>query len=246
MLVLLLAASLGGQACAPVQTLAEAALGSSGAVTTGPVAYPGQPDAPGCLVTLSGGSQLGDSFISVAAKLDQALTGAGWTRDLSADADGPDQTAAGYGQAGDRLAVSVTQSGYGAALSYAVVLGLQSAGGAVAEATASVSAVVLDPACLSKTAWAVDPASDTIQAFGCRPLSDIPAPDADGYISYSRPLVDGLDGGFTRVKASDGAPAGQVSFVVQDNTGGSFTAQATVTGVLGADGTMQSQGLSVQ
>lgn len=246
MLVLLLAASLGGQACAPVQALAGAALGASGVVATGSVAYPGQPDAPGCSVTISGGAQLGDSFVTVAARLDQALTGDGWTRDLAADADGPDQTAAGYGRGGDRLAVSVSQARHGAALTYSVVLGLQPVTTQANPAAAGGPAVVLDPACLAKTAWAVNPASETIQAFGCRPLSEIPAPDADGYINYTRPEVDGQDGGFTRVKPSPGAPTGQVAFVVQDNTGGSFTAQAKVTGVLSEDGSMLPQGLSVQ
>ena len=32
------------------------------------------------------------------------------------------------------------------------------------------------------------------------PAADIPAPDADGWTTYTRPMVNGTDGGFTRVK----------------------------------------------
>ncbi|MDX5393333.1 MAG: hypothetical protein LPJ86_05865 [Caulobacteraceae bacterium] len=232
MLILLAATSLGAQACAPAQSFAEQALGVAGVVASGDVAYPGSPDAPGCTVTVTGGPPLGESFISVAAKLDQVISAAGWSRDLAADADGPDGTAAGYQLDGRRLSVSVNQTGAGP--TYSIVLGLQAA------------AVILDPACLSKSAWAVDPASAPIQVVGCRPMAEIPPPGADGFITYERPPVDGADGGFTQVKPLPGAPAGQVSFLVQDNTGGSFTAQATVTGVLGADGYMEAAGLTVE
>ena len=236
MLVLMALASLGAQACAPVQSFSQQALGASGTVATGTVAYPGQPNAPGCTVTVEGGASLGENFVSIAAKLDQVISAAGWSRDLAADADGPDGTAAGYTLDTQRLAVSVNRTGRGP--TYEIVLGLQAA--------AAPSAVVLDPACLSKSAWAVDPASAPIQVFGCRPVAEIPAAGPDGFVTYERPPVDGADGGFTQVKPLSGAPAGQVSFVVQDNTGGSFTGQATVTGVLGADGYMEAAGLKVE
>ncbi|MDP3383396.1 MAG: hypothetical protein Q8S47_08730, partial [Phenylobacterium sp.] len=61
---------------------------------------------------------MGSSFASVAAKLDQAILGAGWTRDINADADGPEGTAAGYIRPGEQLAVSVNQTGRGAALAF--------------------------------------------------------------------------------------------------------------------------------
>jgi hypothetical protein len=242
MLALLAAASLGAQPCAPIQTLAQQALGAAGVVATGPAST----DTTGCSVSLNGGAEMGASFVQVAAKLDQALTGEGWTRNLSADADGPDETAAGYDRAGQSLSVSVSQSGRSPKPAYSVVLALAATSDAAPAPDAMTSAVVLDPACLAKTAWAVDPAADKIQAFGCRPLSDIPAPDAEGFVNYARPAVDGQDGGFTRAKPSADAPAGKVVFVVQDNTGGSFTAQATVTGVLGGDGFMEADGLTVE
>lgn len=246
MLALLAAASLGAQACAPLQSLAQQALGSAEVITATPPSALGSNDEPLCTVSLRGGSEMGSSFVQVAAKLDQALESAGWTRNLSADADGPDETAAGYDRASQSLAVTVSQMGRPPTASYTIALALSAAPQAAQPSEALASALVLDPACLSKTAWAVDPAADKIQVFGCRPLGDIPAPDAEGFVNYTRPAVDGQDGGFTRAKPLGEAPAGKVAFAVQDNTGGSFTSQATVTGVLGGDGTMETDGLSVQ
>lgn len=246
MLALLAAASLGAQPCAPIEALAQQTLGVAGVIAAGPAAPAGSPDAASCSVSLSGGADMGESFVQVAAKLDQALTGEGWTRNLAADADGPDETAAGYDRAGQSLAVSVSQTARRPTPAYSVVLTLSAASEVAAATEAMTSAVVLDPACLAKTAWAVDPANSKIQAFGCRPLGDIPAPDADGFVNYTRPPVDGQDGGFTRAKPGADAPAGMVVFLVQDNTGGSFTAQATVTGVLGGDGYMEAEGLTVE
>lgn len=106
--------------------------------------------------------------------------------------------------------------------------------------------IILDPKCLSEAAWAVDPASGPIRVFGCRPAEQVPAPDADGFTTYTRPLVDGSDGGFTRVKLITLKQPDLVVFQVQDNTGGSFTMSVTVTGVPGGDGLMQKTGLTVQ
>ncbi len=106
--------------------------------------------------------------------------------------------------------------------------------------------IILDPKCLSTSAWAVDPTAAPIQFYGCRPADQIPAPDADGFTTYTRPLVDGNDGGFTRVKLMTLKQPNIVVFQVQDNTGGSFTMSVTVTGVPGPDGVMQTQGLTAQ
>ncbi|HQT55173.1 MAG TPA: hypothetical protein PKX06_17110 [Phenylobacterium sp.] len=106
--------------------------------------------------------------------------------------------------------------------------------------------IILDPKCLSEAAWAVDPTAGPIRFFGCRPASEIPAPDADGFVTYTRPLVDGNDGGFTRVKLINLKQPNIVVFNVQDNGGGSGTMSVTVTGVPGPDGVMQTQGLEVQ
>ncbi|MDO9248632.1 MAG: hypothetical protein Q7U11_19395 [Phenylobacterium sp.] len=106
--------------------------------------------------------------------------------------------------------------------------------------------IILDPKCLSEAAWAVDPTAGPIRFFGCRPASEIPAPDADGFVTYTRPLVDGNDGGFTRVKLITLKQPNIVVFNVQDNGGGSGTMSVTVTGVPGPDGVMQTKGLEVQ
>lgn len=106
--------------------------------------------------------------------------------------------------------------------------------------------VVLDPQCLSEAAWAVDPASGPIRIFGCRPVSEIPAPDAEGWINYTKPMVDGADGGFTRVKMINTIEPNIIVFQVQDNGGGSGTMSSTVTGVPGPGGLMEEQGLKVE
>ena len=120
MLILVALASLGAQACVPIQSFSEQALGTAGTIATGAVSYPGQPEAPGCTVTVAGGPSLGESFVSIAAKLDHAISAAGWSRDLAADADGPDGTAAGYTLGAQRLAVSVNRTGRGP--TYEIVL----------------------------------------------------------------------------------------------------------------------------
>lgn len=103
--------------------------------------------------------------------------------------------------------------------------------------------IILDPKCLSEAAWAVDPTAGPIRFFGCRPASEIPAPDADGFVTYTRPLVDGNDGGFTRVKLITLKQPNIVVFNVQDNGGGSGTMSVTVTGVPGPNGVMEAAGL---
>ena len=103
--------------------------------------------------------------------------------------------------------------------------------------------IILDPKCLSQAAWAVDPTAGPSRFFGCRPAADIPAPDADGFTTYTHPLVDGNDGGFTRVKLITLKQPNIVVFNVQDNGGGSGTMSVTVTGVPGPNGVMEAAGL---
>lgn len=239
MLALLFAASLGAQACAPLGTLAQEALGQT------PTSAEGSSDPILCSIILKGDAATGANIVQVADTLDRALAGDGWIRNLAADADGPGETAAGYDRADQGLAVTVSQEGRPPNPTYKIVLTLSAAQQKANAPTPIASAGVLDPSCLANTAWAVDPAADKIQVFGCRPLRDIPAPDAEGFVNYTRPAVGGQDGGFTRAKPLGQAPAGQVAFIVQDNTGGSFTAQATVTGVLGGDGFMEAEGLAI-
>lgn len=79
LLALLATASLGGQACAPLGALAQEALGAMGVVATTPPAANGSSDTILCTITLKGDAALGANLVQVAAKLDQALTGDGWS-----------------------------------------------------------------------------------------------------------------------------------------------------------------------
>lgn len=99
----------GTAACAPLETAAESALGAEATVQTASIGYVGYTDVDGCQINFAGtGATFGTSFQAVAAKLDTMLTGAGWTRDPNADADGPTGTAGGYKKGSELLFVSVT------------------------------------------------------------------------------------------------------------------------------------------
>lgn len=94
--------------CNTLYTTSTAVLGTAATVGPASVGYPGQASAQGCQIAFSGdGTQYGTSFQAVADKLDAMMLGAGWTRDHSADADGPTGTATGYRKGGELVAVSV-------------------------------------------------------------------------------------------------------------------------------------------
>lgn len=99
--------------------------------------------------------------------------------------------------------------------------------------------VILDPKCLSESAWEVDPTQAPIKFFGCRPAADIPAPNAGGWTVYTQPLVNGADGGFTQVKMLTSVPPNKIVFLLVDNGGGSGNFGYKVTGVPGGDGVLQ-------
>jgi hypothetical protein len=103
----------------------------------------------------------------------------------------------------------------------------------------------VDPKCFEGVGWEVDPASEAIQVWGCRPTSEIPAPDAQGWIEYDRGLVNGSDGGFIRARLVSATPDGTLVFDVQDNGGGSGTFPFRVTGRPGPDGVLARAGLKV-
>ncbi len=108
----------------------------------------------------------------------------------------------------------------------------------VGAAAPAFAAPVIDPACLQGVAWEVDPTSGPIQINGCRPVSQIPAPDAQGWIEFDRPPVGGTDAGFLRAKLISVGAGGAVTFQVQDNGGGSGTFGLQVTGVPDANGVL--------
>lgn len=120
------AAVVAAAACAPLQALMEETLGPRGEIAAGAVAYVGLADAPGCTVSLRGGTELGAGVFEIASKIDSALGAQGWRRDPSADADGAGATAAGYVRDDRRLTVTVERDQPEAG-PYAVVLGLRSA-----------------------------------------------------------------------------------------------------------------------
>lgn len=94
--------------CLALKSGAEAALGTHSTAALAAVSYPGQADAPGCLITFTGtGAVFGANFQAVAAKLDTMMQGRGWTSDPNAEADGPTGTALGYHKPGQSVAVSV-------------------------------------------------------------------------------------------------------------------------------------------
>lgn len=110
---------------------------------------------------------------------------------------------------------------------------------ACAVAPAAFAAPLVDPACLQGVAWEVDPTSGPIQISGCRPASQIPAPNAQGWIEFDRPQVNGTDAGFLLAKLISVGANGAVTFQVQDNGGGSGTFGLQVTGVPDVNGVLQ-------
>lgn len=98
----------GPATCAQLKPAADAALGAAGTISQGPVGYPGLADSPGCTIAYKGdGATFGTDFQAVSAKLSTLLTGAGWTNDLNAEADGPTGTATGFKRGAQAVAVSV-------------------------------------------------------------------------------------------------------------------------------------------
>ncbi len=100
--------------------------------------------------------------------------------------------------------------------------------------------VILDPKCLSDSAWEVDATQAPIKFFGCRPAADIPAADAEGWVTYTRPQVDGTDAGYTKVKMLTPPTPQTIQFLLIDNGGGSGNFGYKVTGTPGGDGVLGS------
>lgn len=90
--------------------------------------------------------------------------------------------------------------------------------------------VILDPKCLSESAWEVDPTQAPIRFFGCRPAANIPAADAEGWITYTRPQENGTDAGYTKVKMLTPPTPETIQFLLIDNGGGSGNFGYKVTG----------------
>ena len=96
-----------------------------------------------------------------------------------------------------------------------------------------------DPKCMADVAWEVDPAGAPIRVYGCRPLSAIPAADGEGWVTYTRPLVNGNDAGSIMVKLIDQPSVSSWKFKVVDTQGGSGSFGFIVSGEADANGYIQ-------
>ncbi|WP_304167708.1 hypothetical protein [Phenylobacterium aquaticum] len=112
---------------------------------------------------------------------------------------------------------------------------------AASAAQAAPAKPVIDPACFEGVGWEVDPASEAIQINGCRPVAQIAAPNAQGWIEFDRPN----NGGFIMGKLVSVAKSGAVTFDVIDNGGGSGNFGYRVTGTPNAKGVLAKKGLKI-
>ena len=126
------------------------------------------------------------------------------------------------------------------ALSFLAVLA------AGAPAHAAPAAPAIDPRCFSNVGWEVNPDSEVIRAFGCRPAPQIPAPGKDGWVTHQRVKAkDGTDRGWIRARIVSVADDGTWVFDVQYNGGGSGTFPYRVTGKPGPDGVIPKLGRKI-
>lgn len=91
------------------------------------------------------------------------------------------------------------------------------------QAPAMAMGPTFDPKCFEGVGWEVDPESEAIKVWGCRPAADVPAGNADGWISYNRPDANRSSGGFIMGRLVNVGADGTFIFDVQDNGGGSGT-----------------------
>ena len=118
--------------------------------------------------------------------------------------------------------------------------------GATAQAApARTARPIIDPQCFEAVAWEVDPAAEPIRVSGCRPPDQVPAPDAQGWVMFERPPVNGTDGGFIRARLIKQGARGSITFEVQDNGGGSGTFASRVTGTPDPTGVLARKGLKI-
>lgn len=106
------------------------------------------------------------------------------------------------------------------------------------QAPASAAGPAFDPKCFAGVGWEVDPASESIKVWGCRPAANVPAANADGWITYNRPDANGGSGGFIMGRLVNVGADGTYIFDVQDNGGGSGTFGYHVIGKPDANGVL--------
>jgi hypothetical protein len=93
----------------------------------------------------------------------------------------------------------------------------------------------LDPACFAAADWLVDPEAAPMQIFGCRESAQIPAPNAQGWVTYAP-----AGGGFVWGKLETVSSENVWTFRVMINTGGSGNFESIVTGEPDMNGIIQS------
>jgi hypothetical protein len=102
-----------------------------------------------------------------------------------------------------------------------------------------------DPMCMAGVAWEANPEAAPIRIYGCRPLSQIPTANAEGWVTYTRPPVNGNDAGFIMVKLIAQPSVSSWRFQVVDNQGGSGNFGFIVEGEADAQGFIQSPRVTI-
>ena len=101
--------------------------------------------------------------------------------------------------------------------------------------SATLAAMVVDPACLTTVAWFADRESSDIKLSGCRSADLLPAADEQGWRTF-----EGEDGERLMVRGTTiDAQSGALSFEVGYNGGGTMSGRYRVAGVTAADGVLK-------
>lgn len=103
------------------------------------------------------------------------------------------------------------------------------------QAPAAAMGPTFDPKCFAGVGWENHPESESIKVWGCRPAADVPAGNAEGWITYNRA---GANAGFIMGRLVNVGADGTLIFDVQDNGGGSGTFGYHVIGKPDGDGVL--------
>jgi hypothetical protein len=87
--------------------------------------------------------------------------------------------------------------------------------------------VVVDPACLASVPWMANPAEANIQLIGCRPVSQVALPDAEGWRRFETPEGATIE---VHRDATWNRRSRAIAFRVRYNGGGSLTSIYQISG----------------
>jgi hypothetical protein len=108
---------------------------------------------------------------------------------------------------------------------------------AAAQPVKAAANFVVDPACLDSVSWfGDDREAEDIKLTGCRPVTDIPTADEDGWRRFDS---EGGERTMTRGGSVD-PKTGMLSFEATYSGGGSLSGRYTVTGKPSPDGILKS------